>query len=139
MFGMLMLVMTAYAKGHGWFPDSPPVDLRQFGVLTQLGDFKPISFERCVIIVAHIHVLLVSVAAALAPFSFQDKLLLQPGEQDEEPAGLFPPFEPGLTKGAELWNCRLAMLGVISVVGISVATRTPILDTLNIGLGGILY
>lgn len=139
MFGLFFLVATAYCKGHGLIPDTPPFSLDQFGVITQLGDTKPISFERCVIIVAHIHVLFVSVAAALAPFSFQDKLLLADGEEDEEPAGLFPPFTPGLTKGAELWNGRLGMLGVMALVACSVATKTPILDTLNIGLGGILY
>eukprot|EP00177_Eucheuma_denticulatum_P008064 GFKZ01014686.1.p1 GENE.GFKZ01014686.1~~GFKZ01014686.1.p1 ORF type:complete len:218 (+),score=26.91 GFKZ01014686.1:199-852(+) len=139
MFGLLMLVATGYAKGHGLFPDTPPVDLAQFGVLTQLGDTQSISFERCVILVAHIHVLFVSVAAALAPFSFQDKLLLEPGEEDEEPAGLFPPFELGLTKSAELWNSRVAMLGVISIVACSVATKTSVLDTINLWLGGLLF
>eukprot|EP00178_Gracilaria_changii_P001102 TRINITY_DN1159_c0_g1_i1.p1 TRINITY_DN1159_c0_g1~~TRINITY_DN1159_c0_g1_i1.p1 ORF type:complete len:267 (+),score=32.09 TRINITY_DN1159_c0_g1_i1:2485-3285(+) len=138
MFGFVMLVATAYCKGHGLLPEGV-LDPKDWGVLGSLGDTGMISNERAVILVAHIHVLMVSVAAALAPFSFQDTLLLAPGEADEEPAGLFPEFKLGLTKSAELYNCRLAMLGLMVVVGCSVATGTPILDVLNIGLGKILY
>jgi len=39
------------------------------------------------------------------------RLFLRPGEKDEEPAGLVPPLKFGLTKEAEIWNGRLAMLG----------------------------
>ncbi|KAI0567009.1 early light-inducible protein HV60 [Gracilaria domingensis] len=138
MFGFVMLVATAYCKGHGLLPEGV-LETSSWGVLGSLGDTAMITKERAVILVAHIHVLFVSVAAALAPFSFQDKLLLAPGEADEEPAGLLPPFEPGLTKGAELWNCRVSMLGLMAVVGCSIATGTPILDVINIGLGKILY
>lgn len=140
MFGFLVLVLTGYCKGHGLIPDADvPLDFKQWGVIAELGDFQPISTERAIILVAHIHVLLVSIAAALAPFSFQDQLLLQPGEKDETPAGLFPPFELGLTKGAELWNSRVAMLGLLVLIGTSVATHTSILDTLNVGLGNLLF
>lgn len=140
MFGFLVLILTGYCKGHGLLPASSELlDLTEWGVVGTLGDTAMITKERAVMLVAHIHVLFVSVAATLAPFSFQDKLLLQPGEDDEEPAGLFPPFEPGLTKGAELWNCRVAMLGIISLVGVSVSTGIPILDVLNISVGKILY
>ncbi|CAN8073715.1 unnamed protein product [Agarophyton chilense] len=138
MFGFVMLVATAYCKGHGLLPEGV-LDPKQWGVLGTLGDTGMISQERATILVAHVHVLFVSVAAALAPFSFQDKLLLGPGEVDEEPAGLLPPFKLGLTKSAELWNSRLAMLGLMVVVTCSVATKTPILDVVNIGLGKILY
>lgn len=121
-------------------PDSSELlDVTQWGVVASLGDTTMITQERAIMLVAHIHVLFVSIAAALAPFSFQDKLLLEPGEEDEAPAGLFPPFEPGLTKGAELWNGRVSMLGLICIVGISAATGTPILDVVNIGIGKILY
>lgn len=138
MFGFLVLVITGYCKGHGLLPEGT-LDISQWGILGSLGDTAMITNERAVILVAHIHVLLVSIAAALAPFSFQDKLLLAPGEEDEEPAGLFPPFKLGLTKSAELWNCRVAMLGLIALVGCSLSTGTSILDVLNIGLGKILY
>lgn len=140
MFGLLALVITAYCKGHGLIPDpSTTLDLSQWGNLAALGDRAAITNERAIILIAHVHVLLVSIAAAIAPFSFQDKLFLQPGEKDEEPAGLFPPVSFGLTKDAELWNSRVAMLGVISIVGTAAATRTPVLDVINIGLGKILY
>lgn len=139
MFGLLAIVITGYCKGHGLLPDSAPLDLSAWGPLIRLGDGEGISLQRATILIAHVHVLLVSVAAALAPFSFQDKLLLEDGEEDEKPAGLFPPFKLGLTKEAELWNCRVAMLGITSVVAVAVATKTPILDVVNIGLGNILY
>lgn len=139
MFGLLAIVLTGYCKGHGLLPDATPLDLAAWGTLARLGDGAPITNQRAVILIAHIHVLLVSVAAALAPFTWQDKLLLEDGEADEEPAGLFPPFSPGLTKDAELWNGRVAMLGVCSIVGVALATQTSILDVVNVGLGSILY
>lgn len=140
MFGMLAIVLTAYAKGHGMIPEGDKLlDLQAWGTLAALGNYAPITNERAIILIAHIHVLLVSVAAAIAPFSFQDKLLLSPGEQDETPAGLVPAFNVGLTKDAELWNGRLAMLGICSIVGCAAASGTSILDVVNIGLGKILF
>lgn len=112
MFGMLVLWITAYVKAHGLIPDADKLlDLSQWGTLADLGGSNPISNERAIILIAHVHVLIVSIAAAIAPFSFQDKLLLEPGEGDAEPAGLIPPIKFGLTKEAETWNGRLAMLG----------------------------
>lgn len=108
MFGWLMIIGTAEARNHGLMPEGN-LDQSQWGVLGSLGDGSPISMERAAIIVAHIHFLFVSVAATLAPFSFQDKLLLEEGEADEAPAGLFPAFKGGLTKSAEIWNGRVAM------------------------------
>lgn len=140
MFGLMVFVITGYCKGHGLLPDpSVTLDVAQWGVLGSLGDGTGISMQRAIILVAHIHVLFVSVAAAIAPFSFQDKLLLEPGEADEAPAGLFPPFNGGLTKDAELWNSRVAMLGLICLVGQALATKTPILDVVNLWLGNRLF
>lgn len=134
MFGWIMLVATGYAKAHGLLPVGS-LDFSQWGVLSTLGDQQPISLERAVILVAHIHFLFVSIAAAIAPFSFQDKLLLDEDEADEPPYGLFPSFKGGLTPEAEIWNGRVAMLGLICLVGVSVATHQSILETLNAGLG----
>lgn len=140
MFGFVVLVLTGYCKGHGLLPDTDVLlDVSQWGTLGTLGDGTGISMQRAIILVAHIHVLFVSVAASIAPFSFQDKLLLEPGEKDEAPAGLFPPFVGGLTKDAELWNSRVAMLGVICLVAQAVATHTPILDVVNLWVGNGLY
>jgi Chlorophyll A-B binding protein len=138
MFGWLMLVGTAYAKAHGMLPEGN-LDMSQWGVLGSLGDQTPISNERAAILVAHIHFLFVSVAAAIAPFSFQDKLLLEKDEADAKPAGLFPPFKPGLNEDAEIWNGRVAMVGLLCLIGVSVASHQSILDTLNAGVGGTLF
>jgi hypothetical protein len=138
MFGWLMLVGTAYAKAHGMLPEGN-LDISQWGVLGSMGDQTPITNERAAILVAHIHFLFVSVAAAIAPFSFQDKLLLDEDEADAKPAGLFPPFNLGLTEDAEIWNGRVAMVGLLTLIGVSVGTHTSILDTLNAGVGGILF
>uniref|UniRef100_A0A7S1TI61 Uncharacterized protein n=1 Tax=Compsopogon caeruleus TaxID=31354 RepID=A0A7S1TI61_9RHOD len=140
MFGMLAIVLTAYAKGHGMIPEADKLlDVSAWGTLAELGNYTPISNERAIILVAHIHVLLVSIAAAIAPFSFQDKLLLAPGEEDEAPAGLIPAFNLGLTKDAEIWNGRLAMLGICSIVGSAVASGSSILDVVNVMFGKIFF
>lgn len=117
MFGLLVLVITAYCKGHGLIPNpTDTLDTSVWGPLARLGDGVSITNERAIILIAHIHVLLVSVAAAIAPFSFQDKLLLQEGEEDEPPAGLIPPLTFGLTKDAELWNSRVVRSAILSPV-----------------------
>jgi len=140
MAGWVILVATGYAKGHGLIPEANSLlNLKQWGTLAALGNQQPITNERAIILIAHVHLLFVSVAAALAPFPFQDKLLLAPGEEDDAPAGLIPPMAPGLNKTAETWNGRVAMLGLLVLVGTSVATKTPILDTLNAGLGNLLF
>jgi len=140
MAGWVILVATGYAKGHGLIPDaSSLLNLKEWGTLAALGNQQPITNERAIILIAHVHLLFVSVAAALAPFAFQDKLLLAPGEQDDKPAGLIPPLQFGLNKNAETWNGRVAMLGLLVLVGSSVATKTPVLDTLNKGLGNLLF
>jgi hypothetical protein len=140
MFGLLAIVITAYAKGHGWIPNADQVlDMQQWGTLVMEGFNQKITNERAIILVAHVHVLLVSIAATIAPFSFQDRLFLRPGEKDEEPAGLVPPLKFGLTKEAEIWNGRLAMLGVTFIVATSIVTGQSILDVVNKGLGNILY
>lgn len=80
-----------------------------------------------------------SICAAVAPLSFQDKLYLQKGEEHEPAAGLIPSAQPGLTKSAELINGRLAMLGLVALLTVSIVNQTPILDTINQGLGGLLF
>lgn len=140
MFGLMVLVITGYCKSHNLIPDPDmTLDLSVWGPLAALGDQASITNERAIILIAHVHVLLVSIAAAIAPFSFQDTLLIPEGQADEKPAGLFPPFVGGLTKEAELWNGRVAMLGVSTLVGIAISTGTPILDVLNAGLGNLLF
>lgn len=138
MAGWLIIWATAYMKGHGMLPDGI-LDPAQWGSLTNLGGYTPISKERAVILIAHVHLLLVSVAATMAPFSFQDKLLLDDGEADEKPAGLIPAFKMGLCKEAELWNGRLAGLGIIVIVMASFATGESVLDLTNKMFGGVFF
>lgn len=109
--GMLAILITGYCKGHGLLPPAEALDLSVWGPLASLGDsYSGITGQRAAILIAHVHLLFVSVGCALAPLSFQDKLLLEDGENDEEPAGLFPPFNPGFNLDTELWNGRVVSL-----------------------------
>lgn len=90
-------------------------------------------------IIGHLHLLLFSVCAAVAPLSFQDKLYLESGEEHEPASGLIPKIVPGLTPQAEILNGRLAMLGLTALIAQTTITQTPILDTINTGLGGLLF
>jgi len=141
MFGWLAIVATAYAKGHGFFPD-PSVALKydQWGALAQIGFGEYISNERAIIMIAHIHALGVSMAAAFGPQVLGDSLTLLDGEVDEEPYGLFPPLkgQTGLTPAAEMYNGRMAMMGLIAVITASVASGKDILEVVDIGVGGML-
>ena len=90
-------------------------------------------------LVGHLHLLLFSVCAAVAPLSFQDKLYLESGEEHEPASGLIPKIVPGLTPQAEILNGRLAMLGLTVLLAQTTITQTPILDVINTGLGGLLF
>jgi hypothetical protein len=140
MFGLFFIVLTAYFKGHGLIPDADKVlDINQWGPLASAGMGQGITNERAIILIAHVHVLVVSVLAAFAPFQFQDTLIKQKGDPVEPAAGLIPPFKTGLTKEAELINGRLAMLGVISITAAATFTGTSVVDVVNLGLGKILF
>merc|ERR1719460_761731 len=112
-----MIFATAACKKYGVFPD-PAVALsyKSWGALTQLGFGQYISNERAIIMIAHIHALVISMAAAFGPRVLGDSLTLLDGEEDEEPYGLFPPFkgQSGLTPAAEMYNGRMAMMGLIA-------------------------
>ncbi|KAJ8909005.1 hypothetical protein NDN08_005704 [Rhodosorus marinus] len=141
MFGMLVFWITAYCKGHGLIPNpSMILDPKMWGPLADLGGGAGgIPNERAIILIAHVHVLLVSIAAAIAPFSFQDKLLLDEGETDLEPLGLIPDMKPGMTREAETWNGRLAMLGVMVLAGGAFGTGTSVIDLTNKMFGGVFF
>jgi hypothetical protein len=139
MFGWIALLATGYAKSHGLIPNADTVlDMKDWGTLAYIYGGS-ITNERAVVIVGHLHLLLFSVCAAVAPLSFQDKLYLEKGEEHEPAAGLFVPIVPGLTKQAEMLNGRLAMLGLVVLMVTSTVTQTSILDTINVGMGGKLF
>ena len=122
MFGWIALLATGYAKGHGLIPNGDvPLDLKvplftappnscanisqEWGTLAYLYGGS-LSNERAIIMVGHLHLLFLSVCAAVAPLSFQDKLYLEPGEEHEPAAGLIPKASPGLTPSV----CRTTLL-----------------------------
>jgi len=141
MFGWMAIIATGYAKGHGFFPD-PALALKydQWGALAQIGFGEYISNERAIIMIAHIHALGVSFAAAFGPQVLGDSLTLLDGEVDEEPYGLLPPLkgQTGLTPAAEMYNGRMAMFGLIMVITASMASGKDILEVVDVGLGGLL-
>jgi hypothetical protein len=82
--------------------------------------------------------LMVSLCATVCPPAWMDKLLLEPGEPDEPPAGLIPPFETGLTPAAEMMNGRVAMFGLILLVSSSCIYQKPMIEIIDICVGGLL-
>lgn len=142
MFGWLMIIATSECQKWGLFPDpSVALTYKEWGGLTQMGFGQFISNERAIIMMAHVHALGVSMAAAFGPQVLGDTLTLLDGEEDEEPYGLFPPFngQTGLTPAAEMYNGRMAMMGLIAVVTASLASGKDILEVVNIGTGGLLF
>lgn len=132
MFGWAMIIGTAQAQALGYIPDpTATLDLSVWGGLAQVGGGATISAERAVIMAANMHAFAVGICATFAPLDYMDTLLLEDGEEDEAPAGLMPKFVPGLTPEAEIMNGRMAMMGLIQLVGYSLITSTPILDVVN--------
>merc|ERR1719197_1357989 len=141
MFGWAAIIATAVCKRYGVFPDAATaLTYKEWGGLAQLGFNQYISNERAIIMMAHVHALGVSAAAAFGPQVLGDTLTLLDGEQDEEPYGLLPPFkgQTGLTPAAEMYNGRMAMMGLIMLVGTSFASGMDILEVVDIGTGGLL-
>jgi hypothetical protein len=72
MFGMFFMAFTAYLKGHGLIPDADKVlDPATWGPLAYGGFGTQITNERAIILIAHVHVLFVSIMAAFSPMAFQ--------------------------------------------------------------------
>merc|ERR1712147_123852 len=142
-FGWAFIIATGYCKAHGLIPDPEKMlDFKSWGTLAIISGGKgggiTITNEGACVLVANIHFLMVSLCAAFCPLPFQDMLLLEPGEPDEEPAGLVPAFDTGLTPAAELWNRRLAMLGLIIFAAYSMIYQIPFLNAVDNALGGLL-
>jgi len=139
MFGWVCILATVYAEGHGFFPKAAdPLSYNDWGGLAQIGFNEYISNERAIIMIAHVHLLMISVMAAYGPeFPGADSLLLLDGEKDEAPYGLVPPIKGGLTRENEMLHGRFAMFGLIAVVLTSVISGKDIIEVVNIGTGGI--
>jgi len=138
MFGWFMIICTGYAQAHNLIPEPEKIlNLKEWGTLATISGTTTITNERAIILIAHAHALMVSVCAAMNPM--MDSLLLEPGEADEPAAGVFPPFETGLTSAAELWNGRMAMMGLITASAYSLMTGSTFLQTVDLWLGGLLY
>jgi hypothetical protein len=141
MFGWAAIITTLVCKKYGLIPD-PAVALtyKDWGALAQLGEGKYISTERATIMIAHMHALGVSFAAAFGPQVLGDTLTLLDDEEDEEPYGVFIPITGnfGLTPAAEMVNGRLAMFGIVVVVMSSFASGKDILDIVDLAIGGIV-
>ena len=78
-------------------------------------------------------------AASLGPPCAAASPKRPPPAPAQEPYGLFPPLmgQGGLTPAAEMWNGRLAMLGIIALVLTSCASGKDILEVIDIGTGGL--
>lgn len=148
MFGWFFMCASAYAKGHGLIPDADTVlNLKEWGTLATISGKNTLTNERAVILIANVHCFMVGLMATLCPNEFSDPLLLDPNapgferamERNSKPYGVLPAFEWGLTPEAEIYNGRMAMMGIITVVGYSFITNTPILDVINQWIGGAYY
>jgi len=148
MFGWVFMCATAYAKGHGLIPDADTIlSFKEWGTLATISGKNTITNERAIILIANVHCFMVGLMATLCPSEFADPLLLDPNapgydramERNSKPYGVLPAFEWGLTPEAEIYNGRMAMMGIVTVVSYSFITNTPILDVINNWLGGAYY
>lgn len=141
MFGWAAIIATGYAKAHNLIPNPDQMlDPKVWGTLAYTVGTDSITNERAIILMGHVHALAVSICATVAPLSFQDKLFLdaEDGEKDGPAPGLIPPFVPGLTPEAEIFNGRMAMMGLVVTATVALTTGTPFLDVVNHGLGDLL-
>jgi len=148
MFGWLFIVGTAYAKGHGLIPNPEAMlTYKDWGPLAVIKGKDFITNERAIILAANMHCFMVGLANTICPFPFGDPLLLDPNhpryeqamERNKTPFGVLPDFKTGLTEEAEMYNGRVAMIGLISVAGWSFITGESMIDLTNKMFGGFYY
>lgn len=154
MFGWFFICATAYFKGHGLIPDATAMlTYKEWGPLAEISGFGKsavfISNERAIVLIANVHAFMVGLAATIAPLPWQDPLLLDPdaGEPYEravntKPYGVLPDMsfdKWGLTETAEIMNGRMAMFGLVMLVGTSLVDGKPILDVVNDWVGNLYY
>jgi len=116
------------------------LNLKEWGTLATISNKDTITNERAIVLIANVHFLFLSLCATLCPLPFSDPLLLEPGTEDDEPYGFIPNYkDTGVTKTAEIINGRLAMLGIIVLMGDSAVTGKNMLDIVNEWVGGAYY
>jgi hypothetical protein len=149
MFGWFFICATAYCKGHGLIPNPDTMlSFKSWGTLATISYKYTITNERAIILIANVHCFMVGLMATIAPMPFiMDPLLLEPNtpgyeyavERNKKPYGVVPAFKAGLTPEAEMYNGRMAMFGLIMVIGDALITHRTILDVVNDWVGGAFY
>jgi len=148
MFGWFFIMCTAYAKGHGLIPDADmALDFSKWGTLATISGKETITNERAIILIANAHFFAVSLMATICPLPFNDTLLLDPNHpnyeatkaRNDQPFGYLPAFKLGLTEEAEMINGRLAMLGIISLIGYTAVSGKDMINIVNEWVGGAYF
>jgi len=146
MFGWFFLCVTAYAKGHGLIPNPEmTLDLKEWGTLATISGKNTITNERAVILFANVHFFFMGLMATIVPSPIWDPLLLDPNHpryeelKNQEPYGYMPSLSPGINESTEMLHGRLAMVGLVALLGTSAIEGKPILDIVNDWVGGAYY
>jgi len=154
MFGWFFICCTAYFKGHGLVPDAAMMlKFKDWGSLAVIGAAGTknavfISNERAIVLAANIHCFMVGLFATIAPLPWSDPLLLDPDSDmyerslNTEPYGVIPDMSFknwGLTETAEIMNGRLAMFGLIMLLGTALVDGKNMIDVVNDWVGGLYF
>lgn len=152
MFGWVVMCACAYSKAHGLIPDADQaLNLKKWGTLATIADYSnggksTLTNERAIILIANVHAFMVGIFATIAPLPFSDTLLLDEDhpmyewqmERNSKLGGVMPPLNKmGVTPEAELYNGRMAMMGLITCVAYSGIKGQSMIDTINEWLGGL--
>lgn len=108
-----------------------------------------INNERAVILIANVHCFMVGLCATIAPLGWSDPLLLDPNQGapyeralNTKPYGILPDCSFanwGLTETAEIMNGRMAMFGLMMLLGTSLIDQKNMLDVVNDWVGNLYY
>merc|ERR1719203_2538148 len=151
---VVMLCLAGLLSAHLHMPKVMVSSLILIWLLTlRNGELLPpslekntITNERAIILIADVHCFFVGLCATIAPLPFGDPLLLDPNAGDKyeraaakEPYGVIPAFKAGITDEAEMYNGRLAMLGLVCLGFTSLLNGVPMIDVVNEWVGGAYY
>lgn len=154
MFGWFFICCTAYFKGHGLIPDANTMlSFKDWGSLALIsGNGKTevlINQERAVILIANVHCFFVGLCSTIAPLGWSDPLLLDPNQGipyeraiNTKPYGILPDMgfnNWGLTETAEIMNGRMAMFGLMMLLGTSLIDQKNMIDVVNEWVGNLYF